>query len=275
MAELVNKLAFADFYMGTAKNETKSHVAKRPIYDNVEMIRIRWAGNTKNEFHAPANDRSDRPVVDPATNDKYWPKWKDHPDFIDAYEAFMKGRETIGNGTPLEEWPTLDRAKCAELKAINIYTVDQLAGLDPAGLKRLGVEGPKLKEQAKLYLDRAAGAAVDARHQQEREEMQRQIDELKALVQGGDAKVATRKAVETMRSSKAAKFVAEVETLLPDEVDPTSSPFWAMDDDSIRLWCKEADPSGEQPHSRLGHPKLVAFADALNLRLKAANSKAA
>lgn len=257
MAEQVNKLAFADFYNGTMRNDTKSAEAGRPIFDDVEMVRIRWAGNTKNEFHAPANDRSDRPIVDPATNDKYWPKWKDHPDFSDAYEAFKKGQAIASNGTPLEEWPTLSTAKRAELKAINIMTVDQLANLDAGGMKRLGIEGPKLKEQAKAYLDRAAGAAVDARHQQEREEMQRQIDELKAMINGEPAPVKVTRA-----KAKPAE-------------DVSNSPFYAMDDESIRLWCKEADPSGEQPHHRLGHDGLVAFADALNLRLKAANSKAA
>lgn len=262
MAEQVNKLAFADFYNGTMRNDTESAKAGRPIFDDVEMVRIRWAGNTKNEFHGPANGRSDRPVVDPATNDKYWPRWKDHPDFIDAYEAFKKGQAIAASGTPLEEWPTLSTAKRAELKAINIMTVDQLANLDAAGMKRLGIEGPKLKEQAKAYLDRAAGAAVDARHAAERDEMQRQIDELKAMIQGGG---------EAPKGIKVARAKAEPEA----DDDVSSSPFWSMDDDSIRLWCKEADPSGEQPHSRLGHPKLVAFADALNARLKSDRSKAA
>ena len=264
MAEQANKLAFADFYNGTIRNDTESAKAGRPIFDDVEMVRIRWAGNTKNEFHAPASDRSDRPVVDPATNDKYWPKWKDHPDFIDAYEAFKKGQAIASNGTPLEEWPTLSAAKRAELKAINIMTVDQLANLDAGGLKRLGIEGPKLKEQAKAYLDRAAGAAVDARHAAEREEMQRQIDELKAMMQGGG---------EAVSPVKVAR--AKAKAAVADDADVSNSPFFGMDDESIRLWCKEADPSGEQPHHRLGHAGLVQFATTLNDRLKSDRSKAA
>ena len=271
MAEQVNRLAFADFYNGKARNETATLNAGRPIYDDVEMIRIRWAGNTKNEFHAPASDRSDRPVVDPATNDKYWPTWKDHPDFKAAYEAFKQGQAIAASGTPIEEWPTLTEAKRAELKAINIHTVDQLANLDPNGMKRLGIEGPELKAKAQAYLDRAAGAAVDERHARERAEMQRQIDELKAMLTG----TATREAVETIKRPKAAKMVAEVNEMIPGDADLTSSPFYAMDDDAIRLWCKEADPQGEQPHHKLGHSKLVAFASALNDRIKQERSRAA
>ncbi len=261
MAEQVNKLAFADFYNGTVKNETKSLEMGRPIFDDVEMIRIRWAGNTKNEFHAPANDRSDRPVTDPGTTDKYWPKWKDHPDFRAAYEAFKQGQAIASSGTPLEEWSFLTAARRAELKAINIMTVDQIANLGPDGMKRLGMEGPKLQEQAKLYLERAAGSAVDARYAAEREAMQRQIDELKAMIQGG--------------AQPAPVKVARAKPKAADEPDVTASPFYAMDDESIRLWCKEADPAGEQPHHRLGHAGLVAFASALNEKIKQDRSRAA
>lgn len=268
MAEQVNRLAFADFYNGKARNETATLNAGRPIYDDVEMIRIRWAGNTKNEFHAPATDRSDRPVVDPATNDKYWPAWKDHPDFKAAYEAFKQGQAIAASGTPIEEWPTLTEAKRAELKAINIHTVDQLANLDPAGMKRLGIEGPELKAKAKAYLDRAAGAAVDERHAQERAEMQRQIDELKAMVAGGGE-----------AAPKAAKVVRAKE---PEaEADISASPFFAMDDESILLWCREADPQGTPPkrHHKAAdatwHAQLVQHAEEVNARIKSERSKVA
>lgn len=268
MADAPNKLAFADFYAGTMQNDTKTAEAGRPIFEDVEMIRIRWAGNTKNEFHAPANDRSDRPIIDQNTNTKYWPKWKDHPDFVAAYEAFKHGQAVSSNGTPLEEWPTLSAAKRAELKAINIMTVDQLANLDAGGMKRLGLEGNKMKEQARLYLERAAGSAVDARYASEREEMQRQIDELKAMMQGG-AQPAAVKAVP--RKAKTAT----------DEPDLSASPFFAMDDESILLWCKEADPTGEQPkrHHKLNdanwHLQIVQHAEEVNARLKSDRTKAA
>lgn len=262
MADQVNKLAFFDFYMGTMEDATETERQKRPIFTDVEMVRVRWAGNTKNEHHAPANDRSDRPVVDPNTNTKYWPKWKEHPDCIEAYQAFKRGQAVTGNGTPLEEWTTITAAKRAELKAINIFTVDQVANLDAVSMKRLGIEAPKLQEQARLYLERAAGAAVDERHAAEKEEMQRQINELRAMIEG--------------RSEAPAKETGKRKvTKIEPDADVSNSPFFSMDDESIRLWIREADPTGDQPHHLLGHSKLVAFADALNVRLREAKSKAA
>lgn len=263
MVEQVNKLAFFDFYMGTMLNETETERQKRPIYDDVEMVRCRWAGNTKNEHHAPASDRSDRPVMEAGTNNKWWPIWKEHPDCIDAYEAFKKGQSVAGNGTPLEEWPYITAAKRAELKAINIMTVDQMANLDPGGMKRLGQEGNELKKQAALYLERAAGAAVDARLSAEKDDMQRQIDELREML-----------AAKTEAPAKAPK-VTKMEKAEPKAEVMPESPFSAWEPDDIRAWIKEADPLGAQPHHKLGKVGLCQFADDLNDRLKSARSQAA
>lgn len=257
----VNRLAFADFYNGSVQNDLETSKAGRPIFDDVEMIRIRWAGNTKNEFHAPANDRSDRPIIEPETNSKVWPKWKDHPDFLPAYEAFKRGQAVTLNGTPLSEWPALTEARRAELKALNIFTVDQMANLDPTAMKRLGQDGPRLKEQAVLFLERAAGAAVDAQHASEREEMQRQIDELRALVQGGASATApaTTGAKTTRKAAKA-----------EPETPASASPFASWEPDDIRAWLKDADPTAPEPHHKTGQAKLVEIADETNARLQAA-----
>ena len=268
MAEAtVNKLAFIDFYNGTMINHAKTEAAKRPIFDDVEMVRIRWAGNTKNEFHAPATDRSDRPIIDPSTNTKYWPIWKEHPDCIRIYEAFKHGQAVAGNGTPLEEWAYLTAAKRAELKAINIMTVDQMANLDPIAMKRLGMEANEMKKQAALYLERAAGAAVDARLAAEKEDIQRQLEELRAQMSDMLAGK-TEAPAKAVKAPKVTKVEPEAEVM-------SDSPFSGWEPDDIRAWIKEADPLGAQPHHKLGKVGLCQFADDLNDRLKSARSQAA
>ena len=97
----IHTQAIIDFYNGHEQNDIKSKAAGRPIFDDVEMIRIRWAGNTKSELHAPAEDRSDRPVINPMDRSRSWPKWKDHPDFKAAYDAFKAGQSVALNGTPI------------------------------------------------------------------------------------------------------------------------------------------------------------------------------
>ena len=55
--DMIHTQAVPRFYMGLIQNELKSKEAGRPIYDDIEMIEIKWAGNTKSELHAPASDR--------------------------------------------------------------------------------------------------------------------------------------------------------------------------------------------------------------------------
>jgi len=250
---MIHTQAIVDFYNGATKNDVKSLQSGRPIYDDVEMIRIRWAGNTKSELHAPADDRCDRPIRNREDNSRYYVKWKDHPDFKPAYDAFKSGQASVLNGTPIAELPFLTEGQRLELKAINILTAEALANVDPNS--KLGSGLKDLRQDAKNYLERAAGAAVDARHEAEKAAMQAQLDALKEQM---------AELVSMGSKPKAAK----ASTAAPATV--SSSPFasWAADD--IRAWMKDADPSEPEPHHKTGHSKLCELADALNDRLRAA-----
>lgn len=255
---MIHTQAIVSFYKGAQLNQGKTSSQGRPIYDDVEMVRIQWAGNTKSELHAPANDRSDRPIVNPEDRSKVWPKWKDHPDFAKAYAAFKAGEASTINGTPISELPFLTDARRLELKAINILSAEQLANLDSQAVQKLGMGIAQLKQQAKAYLERAAGAAVDAKHEAERLAMQQQIDELRALLTKPTDAPAIAKATATK------------------EISATStSPFQGWDDPDIRNWLKEADPTAPAPHNRCSHATLVKMADEANERIKAGNQAVA
>jgi len=250
---MIHTQAIVDFYNGATKNDVKSLQAGRPIYDDVEMIRIRWAGNTKSELHAPADDRCDRPIKNREDNSRYYVKWKDHPDFKPAYDAFKSGQASVLNGTPIAELPFLTEGQRLELKAINILTAEALANVDPNS--KLGSGLKDLRQDAKNYLERAAGAAVDARHEAEKAAMQAQLNALKEQM------------AELVSMGSKPK---SVKASTPAPAPVSSSPFasWAPDD--IRAWMKDADPSEPEPHHKTGHAKLVELADALNERLRAA-----
>ena len=254
---IIHTQAVVSFYNGVQINDGKTAAAGRPIYDDVEMIRIQWAGNTKSELHAPASDRSDRPIVNREDQSRYWPKWKDHPDFKAAYEAFKAGNEHVVNGTPVSELPFLTDARRLELKAINILTAEQLAAIDINS--KLGRDLVSLRQQAAVYLQRAAGAAVDAQHEMEKAAMQAQLAELKAQM----AQLLT---ATSGKAPVAAKKVAAPETV---------SPFNGWADEDIRAWMRDADPGAPEPHHKLGNAKLIALADELNARIKAQSMEAA
>lgn len=255
---MIHTQAIVSFYNGAQINQGKTTTAGRPIYDDVEMIRIQWAGNTKSELHAPANDRSDRPIVNPEDRTKTWPKWKEHPDFAKAYAAFKSGQASAMNGTPIAELPFLTDARRLELKAVNIHTAEQLAGLDHNTVQKLGMGIGQIKQQAQAYLERAAGAAVDAKHEAERSAMQAQIDELRALLTKP-----TDGAPVAPKPKSGPKAVAQVAT---EAASPVYQTFDSFADDELRAYLTEA---GEVPHNRCGHASLVKMACDVDARLKA------
>ena len=67
------------------------------------------------------------------------------------YELYQKHGATPVIGTPLEAWAQVTRAQVAEWKALNIFTVEQLADLpDSYGHKIMGFQQWKQKAQAFL-----------------------------------------------------------------------------------------------------------------------------
>lgn len=253
--DVIHTQAIPRFYMGTVHNEVKSKQAGRPIYDDVEMIEIKWAGNTKSELHAPASDRCDRPMRNPENNDRYYVSWKDHPDFAKAYEAFKAKTGAHIQGTPLSELPFLSEGRRAELHAINIHTAEQLAGLSGAQIGKYGFGMGDLCNQAKNYLERAKGAEVDARHEQEKSAMQAELAALRAQM-------------DALLSGTPAPAKATV-----SQASAAPSPFDSWEPQDIRNWINDAITqnglSDEPPHSRLGKPKLIEMADRIAAELQA------
>lgn len=86
-------------------------------FRNVEYVEIKTPGDTKAMPCHKVDDRLRR-------------KYAHH------YRLWREGLEAAPDGTPLEMWPVLTPAQVHELKANNIFTVEQLAGVsDGAGTK--------------------------------------------------------------------------------------------------------------------------------------------
>jgi len=132
------------FYKHPRFNQTKSHEAGRPIYDEDDYISIMQPGNKDSIIIRPAMD------LDKQRFSVHWAKYKARQD-DDQIE-----------GTLLEMWPGVTRAIAEELKFFNVRTVEQLAGMsDVNGAKIMGIN--TLKQRAKAYLDLSdKTAAADA-----------------------------------------------------------------------------------------------------------------
>jgi hypothetical protein len=137
-----------EFYIGVMKNDHKSLEAGRPIYDDVEFIRI---FNSKDNI-------VDRPVRE--LDKQRWPR---------RYAAWKAGNQEAGvSGTRLEHWPILTRAQAEEFKYYKIFTVEQLA--EAPDSQSIGIMGfQKYKALAKQTLEMAKGEAPLVKMQQELE----------------------------------------------------------------------------------------------------------
>ena len=127
------------FYMGAWHDQSASEAAGRPIFKDMEYIRIMTSKDA-------IIDRPLRPQ-----DAQRWPR---------AYAAWKATgvSEPGSQGTPLEAWPLMTRAQVEEYKYFKVYTVEQLAELsDGIGQQLMGFQ--KIKAMAKAYVDVAKGQA--------------------------------------------------------------------------------------------------------------------
>jgi hypothetical protein len=210
-----DNLVVPRFYIHTTENKAKSKLAGRPIFDDMEVVEVRFAGNRQTVSVFPAHAicgqiQDEDGDYRPTTYAERWP---------DQYKRFKAKQQQVAAGTPVDELPFLTQAKRSELKALSIYTAEALAALDGQELKNLGQGGRELKNQAQAYLDRAAGSADVTK-------MAAELLELRQLV-------------------------AELRT---DKAPATASEFEAWEDTQIKDWIEEKigeRPKGNPSHATL------------------------
>jgi len=203
------------FKIHTTKNDTKSREAGRPIFDDMEVVEVRFAGDRNKISVFPAHTICGEAVDDNGDTIRitYAERW------ADQYKRFKAKSQQIAEGTPVDELPFLTQAKRSELKALSIYTAEALAALDGQPLKNLGQGGRELKNQAQAYLDNASGSANVTKMAAELEELRRTVAELRS-----------------------------------DKSPSTDSQFASWTSDQIKDWIEEKiseRPKGNPSHSTL------------------------
>jgi len=152
---------FVVFYRSTELNEQKSVEAGRPVHDDIELVKIIIPGQRDS-------------VVSKATPDYQlrFPK---------QWAQFKANTTQLGSGTPLKEVSFVTLAQAADLAAMNVHTVEQLAGMaDSQAHSFMGFQS--LKQRAASYLENAAGNAPLVKMQAELESRDAKIAELEASV---------------------------------------------------------------------------------------------
>jgi hypothetical protein len=155
---------FVVFYMGVIKNEARSVSEGRPIFDDVECVRIIVPGDK--------NNINDRPA---SAQDKLR--------FAKQYAMFQQGvkEDEQVTGTRLSDWPFMTRGQAEELRYLGVKTVEQLAEVRDDIVARVpGLNS--LKQNAGVWLGKTKSAAEAAKTTKLLQDQANEIAALKEAV---------------------------------------------------------------------------------------------
>lgn len=274
MSENNSSLTYPVFKMLSTMNEPESRKQGRPIYDDQEVVEIRFSGNKQTVGVFPAHEQcewGEDPVTQERVRLTYAQKYNEQ------YKKFKAGEAQAAHGTPLEELTFLTQGKRLELKALNIYTVESLAALDGNNLRMLGMGGRELKTQAQFYLDSAARNHDAGSLAAEVASLRQQLAELQgkpaASKKGGKKAVAEPPKAEVEDEAVGAGEGEGDDTGGEGSGDvDQDNPFADWEPEDIANWIRDTDPDFEID-GRWGKSTLTEKAKELNDKIAAAKGK--
>lgn len=159
------------FYMHPVQLGARSRAEGRPIFENRIFIEIRHPG--------------ERDVLVREATDE------DKMRFNRQWNAFQTGTAAESSGTSLSLLFPANPAVIATLQLMNVWTIEQLAGLNGTQLQNVGMGGVRWQQLANDYLETAKKGADFTRIQGELEKRDVEILRLKELVEKLETNAAT------------------------------------------------------------------------------------
>lgn len=153
---------FVKFYMRAVQNNFESNQKGRPIFDEKEYVKIMIPGDRNSNIDAPVT-----------------PEYKMR--FAERYSRFKANEQQAQSGTPIDIWPQMTVGRVAELKALNIFTVEQIASLDDGHAHKI-MGFNDLRTRAQAFLTTAEGDAENSKLAAELEKRDVEIQGLKEQI---------------------------------------------------------------------------------------------
>jgi hypothetical protein len=207
------------------ENKALSDKEGRPIFEDVEVVDIRFAGS-RNYGTYPATQLSHW-MNDPYTGEQRPITYAER--FRKQYAQFLEHKQQTKSGTPLEFAGFLTEARRSELKAQNVYTIETLAAIEGAELKNLGPGGREMKNQAVDFIAKGKANVPNL-------EMQAELDAMRARLAVFEEDKAASKNIKERREAQ----------------------FEAMNLDQLREFIEVN--SGHRPTGLLNKQRLIALA---------------
>ena len=148
------------FYQEPVFMSFKSEQTGRPVYENMDYVKIKTTGQTRSEVVRKVRD-------------------EDKLRFKDVWDAYSSRKEVLQDYNSIAELPRITKTRAMELKAMNIPSIEALAQIPDGNLKSLGPDGSSLKKQAIRWLEEFTSA--DAKVKEQAIKITEQDDEIKRL----------------------------------------------------------------------------------------------
>ena len=158
------------FFIETVQNGRRSETEGRPVFDELERVKILVAGDPWNVVVRPVDDEIK------ARFDGQYRRWQESK------------RERYIDGTPLREWPPLSRSQIAELESLNIFSVEALASVADANLSKI-YDGRAWRAKAEAWLKTSKDGAATTKLAAENERLRADVDELRKTIADLSARI--------------------------------------------------------------------------------------
>jgi len=156
------------FYSKPLQNNYRTEQEGRPIFDDIDMVRITSPGDQLS-------------VIDTIATDHYKNRFRRQWEF---YTSKKEGDQLLVGRTPLSSWPRLTAAQVEELRHMKFYSVEDIANASDIALQNIGMiggmGGSAFRDAAQLYLRVAKDSTVAQRAQQEVDTMRAEMAEMRA-----------------------------------------------------------------------------------------------
>jgi hypothetical protein len=166
-----DRKTFPTFFIEPVELPAESAAEGRPIYREVEMVKILIAGDSKTEVVRKVNDQMRR-------------------EYRHEYAYWKQTQQQATSGTPLEQWPGASVSFIATCKRVNVFSVEALAGLGDGHLQSLGMDARTMQARAKAWLASAKDGAETERLAAENNKMASEIEALREQIKEMGARFA-------------------------------------------------------------------------------------
>jgi hypothetical protein len=143
------------FYEEAEQNNFQSERNGRAIFDQILFVEVITPGSRESApvFICERKYADECGIPEPERT-QYYERYAKQ---IEAYRAGTSNIDVAG--TPLSAWPRMTVAMCATAAAAGIFTIEGLAQLPDGNLTKFGPGARALRDQAKAFIDAAAGNA--------------------------------------------------------------------------------------------------------------------